>query len=224
MILTRRYMKPVDAFTLIEMMTVVAIMAVHTKVAFPGIKMAMVNAQMARSTQDARSIVMGLRSWATDNGGAFPAEETHEGDSISSSNDAFRDLVPNYIDTEAIFVVGCFNHGRSADNRIDEVDDILQPGKNHFANVAGLTDTIRSNWPLVVDGNFGQFILDTSSRKLREEGNGTVKLSPREYGLLSFFLEKRGTALSQERIMSEVWGTRRLRHEPKYRPVCDSTA
>jgi hypothetical protein len=186
--------------------------------------MAMVNAQMARSTQDARSIVMGLRSWATDNGGAFPAEETHEGDSISSSNDAFRDLVPNYIDTEAIFVVGCFNHGRSADNRIDEVDDILQPGKNHFANVAGLTDTIRSNWPLVVDGNFGQFILDTSSRKLREEGNGTVKLSPREYGLLSFFLEKRGTALSQERIMSEVWGTRRLRHEPKYRPVCDSTA
>jgi prepilin-type N-terminal cleavage/methylation domain-containing protein len=217
-------MKPVDAFTLIEMMTVVAIMAVHTKVAFPRIKMAMVNAQMARSTQDARSIVMGLRSWATDNGGAFPAEETHEGDSISSSNDAFRDLVPNYIDTEAIFVVGCFNHGRSADNRIDEVDDILQPGKNHFANVAGLTDTIRSNWPLVVDGNFGQFILDTSSRKLREEGNGTVKLSPREYGLLSFFLEKRGTALSQERIMSEVWGTRRLRHEPKYRPVCDSTA
>jgi len=68
MILTRRYTKPVDASTLIEMMTVVAIMAVLTMVAFPGIKMAMVNAQMARSTQDARSIVMGIRSWATDNG------------------------------------------------------------------------------------------------------------------------------------------------------------
>ena len=68
MILTRRYTKPVDAFTLIEMMTVVAIMAVLTMVAFPRIKMAMVNAQMARSTQDARSIVMGIRSWATDNG------------------------------------------------------------------------------------------------------------------------------------------------------------
>jgi len=68
MILTRRYTKPVDASTLIEMMTVVAIMAVLTMVAFPRIKMAMVNAQMARSTQDARSIVMGLRSWATDDG------------------------------------------------------------------------------------------------------------------------------------------------------------
>ncbi len=68
MILTRRYTKPVDASTLIEMMTVVAIMAVLTMVAFPRIKMAMVNAQMARSTQDARSIVMGIRSWATDNG------------------------------------------------------------------------------------------------------------------------------------------------------------
>ncbi|MDA9922190.1 prepilin-type N-terminal cleavage/methylation domain-containing protein [Verrucomicrobiales bacterium] len=155
MILTRRYTKPIDAFTLIEMMTVVAIMAVLTTVAFPGIKMAMVNAQMARSTQDARSIVMGLRSWATDNGGAFPAEETYEGDSISSSNDAFRDLVPDYIDTEAIFVVGRSNHGKSADNRIDEIDDILQPGENHFAYVAGLTDTSRSNWPLVVDGTDG---------------------------------------------------------------------
>jgi prepilin-type N-terminal cleavage/methylation domain-containing protein len=50
MILTRRYTKPVDAFTLIEMMTVVAIMVVHTMVAIPGIKMAMVNAQMERST------------------------------------------------------------------------------------------------------------------------------------------------------------------------------
>jgi len=204
MILTRRYTKPIDAFTLIEMMTVVAIMAVLTTVAFPGIKMAMVNAQMARSTQDARSIVMGLRSWATDNGGAFPAEETYEGDSISSSNDAFRDLVPDYIDTEAIFVVGRSNHGKSADNRIDEVDDILQPRENHFANVAGLTDTSRSNWPLVVDGNFGRFILDTSSRKLWEKGNGTVKLSTKEHGLLSFFHEKRGTALSWERILSEV--------------------
>ncbi len=131
-------------------------------------------------------------------------EETCEGDPISSFNDAFRDLVPNYIDTEAIFVVGRSNHGRSAVNRVDEVDDILQPGGNHFANVAGLTDTSRSNWPLVVHGNFGRFIFDTCSRKLREEGNGTVKLSSKEYGLLSFFLEKRGTALSRERIMSEV--------------------
>ncbi|MDA8634716.1 response regulator transcription factor [Verrucomicrobiales bacterium] len=53
---------------------------------------------------------------------------------------------------------------------------------------------------------FGRFLLDTSSRKLREEGNGPVKLSPKEYDLLSFFLEKRGTALSRERIMSDVWG------------------
>lgn len=155
MILRRRYSKPVRAFTLIEMMTVVAIMAVLTTVAFPGIKMAMVNAQMARSTADARSIAMGLRSWATDNDGNFPVGETFEGEPISSSNDAFRDLVPDYIDTESIFVVGRSNHGSRADNRIDEVDDILQPGENHFAYVAGLTDTSRSNWPLVVDGTDG---------------------------------------------------------------------
>lgn len=59
----------------------------------------------------------------------------------------------------------------------------------------------------VGDSNrFGRFVLDTASRKLRDEEAGPVKLSPKEYELLSFLLEKRGTALSRERIMDEVWG------------------
>lgn len=155
MILPARYRKPEAAFTLIELMTVVSIMAVLTTIAFPGIKLAMINAQMARSTADARSIAIGLRSWAADNQGAFPVGETFEGEEILSSNDAFRDLVPYYIDTEAVFTVGRSNYGKTADNRIEEVDEILEPGENHFAYIAGLTDTSRSNWPLIVDGTNG---------------------------------------------------------------------
>ena len=130
-------------------MTVVYIMAVITTIAFPGIKLAMMNAQMARTTANARSIVIGLRAWAADNGGAFPAGETYEGEEIVSANDAFRDLLPYYIDTEAIFAVSRSNYGKQADNRIEEWDEVLEPGENHFAYIAGLSDTSRSNWPLV---------------------------------------------------------------------------
>jgi prepilin-type N-terminal cleavage/methylation domain-containing protein len=167
MILPRKNTKTAEAFTLIELMTVVSIMAVLTTIAFPGIKLAMMNAQMARSTANARSIVMGLRAWAGDNQGVFPVEETYEGEEIVSSNDAFRDLIPYYIDTEAIFAVARSNYGKQADNRIEELDEILEPGENHFAYVAGLTDTSRSNWPLVTDGT---------------SGNGTYVSEPGEKG------------------------------------------
>jgi DNA-binding response OmpR family regulator len=53
---------------------------------------------------------------------------------------------------------------------------------------------------------FGSFHLDQDSRKLRDDKKGWVKLSPKEYQLLAFFLERRGRALSRDQIMSGVWG------------------
>lgn len=61
---------------------------------------------------------------------------------------------------------------------------------------SGRADTLR----------FGSFHLDQDSRKLRERTKGWVKLSPKEYELLAFFLERRGQALSRDQIMSGVWG------------------
>ncbi|MDF1861498.1 MAG: DNA-binding response regulator [Verrucomicrobiales bacterium] len=63
-------------------------------------------------------------------------------------------------------------------------------------SAAGRVDTLR----------FGSFHLDQDSRKLRERTKGWVKLSPKEYELLAFFLERRGQALSRDQIMSGVWG------------------
>ncbi|MAS96582.1 MAG: DNA-binding response regulator [Verrucomicrobiales bacterium] len=53
---------------------------------------------------------------------------------------------------------------------------------------------------------FGSFRLDTRARKLRGADNQVVKLSPKEYELLAFFLDHRGEALSREKIMDSVWG------------------
>lgn len=143
------------AFSLLELMTVVSIMAVLATISFPGIQIAMTNAQLARTTAHVRSIAMGLRGWAADNEGVFPAGEDFYGEEITSSNDAFRDLLPDYIDNEQIFAVARSAWGPSADNRIDDRAEVLEPGENHFAYIAGLHDTSRSNWPLVVDGTDG---------------------------------------------------------------------
>lgn len=53
---------------------------------------------------------------------------------------------------------------------------------------------------------FGEFRLEPASRKLRNGTGESVKLSPKEYELLAFFLAHRGEALSRDRIMDGVWG------------------
>ncbi|NRB73755.1 MAG: response regulator transcription factor [Verrucomicrobiales bacterium] len=53
---------------------------------------------------------------------------------------------------------------------------------------------------------FGGFRLDPGARRLLDLEGEPLKLSPKEYELLHFFLQHRGEALSRERIMDEVWG------------------
>lgn len=149
----RRRLAP--AFSLIELMTVVSIMAILSAIALPGLQGAKLNAQQNAAMGNARSIAMGLRTYAQEYDGIFPAFENEEGESIETSNDAFRELVPDYIDSERVFAVSRSAWGSKADGRIDEPDDRLQAGENHFAYVAGLFDTSRTDWPLVVDGTDG---------------------------------------------------------------------
>jgi len=54
--------------------------------------------------------------------------------------------------------------------------------------------------------SFGRFRLELGARKLRDQSGKPVKLSPREYDLLAFFLQHRGEALRRDRIMDQVWG------------------
>lgn len=152
-------------FSLIELLTVVSIMAILGTIAMPAMQSAMTNAQMARATANARSIAMGLRTYAADHDGVFPVEEDLEGNTISTSNDAFRALVPYYIDSEKIFALKRSAWGKEADGRQEEASEILEAGENHFAYVAGLSDTSQSSFPLVVDGTNGSGMYVTERGK-----------------------------------------------------------
>lgn len=145
------------AFTLIELLTVTAIIAVLSAAIFPGVKASMRNAQMNAAMQNARQISVSLRNYAADFEGMFPAAfDLKTEEEYSNSNEVFRNLFPQYIDTERVFAVAGSAWGGRADGRIDDENEILEPGENHWAYIAGLTDTSRSDWPLLVDGSNGE--------------------------------------------------------------------
>lgn len=147
----------VRGFTLIELMTVTAIIAILASVTFPGIKAAIRMAQMNAAMQHAKQISTSLRSYASDFDGVFPGTvDLVTEEEYSNSNEVFRMLVPEYIDTERVFTVPGSAWGSRADGRIDDESDRVREGENHWAYVAGLTTASRSDWPLIVDGTDGE--------------------------------------------------------------------
>ena len=183
------------AFTLIELLVVIGIIAILVGVAAPGLTGSMLTGRIAQATAHARQVALALRMYAQDNDGNFP-----ENTSFQSSNDAFRELFPGYMDTEAIFAVASSPVGKKADNAIEPRERILARGENHWAYVQGLSTTSNSNWPLVVDhsdgsGHFGndpsqpggswrgtKAILvrcDTSAAALKLHGTGKKRYLPR---------------------------------------------
>lgn len=138
------------AFTLIELLVVIGIIAILVGVAAPGLTSSMLSGRIAQATAHARQVALALRMYAQDNEGAFP-----ENANFQSSNEAFRELFPEYLETEAIFAVASSPVGKKADNAIEPRERILAHGENHWAYVQGLSTTSNSSWPLVVDHSDG---------------------------------------------------------------------
>ena len=140
------------AFTLIELLVVISIIAILASVSMPAFQKAIMSGQQSAAMQSARQIALGLRAYSNDYGGAYPTGTNSYGQQINTSNDAFRSLVPTYIDNEQTFTVSRSIDGPKADNKIDPYTEILKPGENHWAFIEGLDATSNSLWPLVVDG------------------------------------------------------------------------
>lgn len=147
--------KPKRAFTLIELLVVICIIAVLAGLLTPALQTAMKNGKMTNAMNNARQIALALRMYANDNDGNYPLNTNSYGENITTSNDAFRSLIPTYLDNERIFALAGSKAGPSADNNIQDAAHILQPGENYWSFVSGLTAISNSNWPLVVDSDNG---------------------------------------------------------------------
>jgi len=182
-----------QGFTLLELLTVISIIGILASVAGPGLSNALQAAKANAAMQKARQIALGLRGFALDNGGAYPVGENTFGESITSSNAAFRDLY-DYLEDESVFAVKGSNWGADADNKMESGSDYVQAGENHFAYIAGLDTMSRSSWPLVTDGTDGQgtFVTDRKQRGglwagkrgaiVRCDGSGSVVRLSRSKG------------------------------------------
>jgi prepilin-type N-terminal cleavage/methylation domain-containing protein len=143
------------AFTLIELLVVISIIALLAGIAMPVFGVAVMQGKMIAALNKAKQIGTTLHIYANDHGGTFPHGKNDFDEQITNANDAFRGLIPAYLDSESIFVVPGSKAGATADNRISSAAQILERGENHWAYVAGLTSTSNSGWPLVVDHTDG---------------------------------------------------------------------
>ena len=155
------------AFTLIELLIVITIIAVLAGIALPAYNGVKERGDQTKDLSNAKQIALALRQFAIDNNGAYPNKQPDaaaNGDYSAAastipttSNDAFWWLFPNYLQSEQIFAVtGSAYTPGNPDNRLDPTASArnltLAQKENNYAYVTGLTDTSNPSFPVIADG------------------------------------------------------------------------
>jgi len=160
--------KNIKAFTLIELLIVVTIIAVLASIALPAFIGVKERGDQTKDLSNAKQIALGLKQFAIDNNGQYPSHPPAASYSAgaglpANSNDALWWLFPvadqqGYIQSEQIFAVSGSAYTKSnPDNHLDAPGSVarqftLAAGENAYAYVAGLTDTSNPTFPLLADG------------------------------------------------------------------------
>jgi len=143
-----------NAFTLIELLVVIAIIAVLASIALPVFTTVQERGAQTKDLSNAKQIGLGLKLYAGDNDGKFPVVPAN-----GTSNDAFAQLIPQYVPTEKIFYLAKSAWTPAQPDEVFGVDangapasDTLKAAENNFAYVNNLSDTSNPNFPLIADG------------------------------------------------------------------------
>jgi prepilin-type N-terminal cleavage/methylation domain-containing protein len=155
------------AFTLIELLVVIAIIAVLASIALPVFTSVQIKGAQTKALSNGKQIGLALRLYSSDNNGTYPSylvnsdgtPTTSPPTAVSSSNDAFCQLFPNYIKSEAIFWLSKSKWCNAVppDELQDSTltvpsTDTLKSGENEWAYVLGLNDSSNPSVPLLANG------------------------------------------------------------------------
>ena len=152
------------AFTLIELLVVITIIAILASIALPAFTSVQQKGKQTKALSNAKQIALALRLYASDHDGTYPSTTLDASGNptttdVSTSNDAFAQLFPTYIKSEAIFYVG--GSAWCAPGPPDEQTDAttlspstltLAAGENEWAYVLFLNDTFNPSVPMIADG------------------------------------------------------------------------
>ena len=145
---------PQSAFTLVELLVVISIIAILAGFAMPAMSRAMESADRTKVLNDGKQIALSMKNYAADYQGEFPffTDPDRKTGEPQSANDILATLVPNYIANEQIFTIKKSGYCRpGADGNITQ-GRILERGENGWAYVRGLNDTSNGRWPLLAPG------------------------------------------------------------------------
>lgn len=169
--------KTSSAFTLIELLVVIAIIAILASIALPAFSAVQERAKQTKDLSNGKQVALSLKQFALDNNGVFPNRIYGGGLAYdaapplaagSSSNAAFRWLVPTYTNSEDIFVVPGSAWSVGDDNSLDAVLNAsggatypvagggvdattLAQGEVGYAYITNLNDTSNPQFPLLCD-------------------------------------------------------------------------
>ena len=170
--------KTSSAFTLIELLVVIAIIAILASIALPAFSAVQERAKQTKDLSNGKQVALALKQFALDNNGVFPNNIYGGGNTYaaapplaagSTSNDAFRWLVPTYTNSEDIFVVPGSKWSVGDDNSLDAALNVsggatypvagggvdnttLASGEVGYAYVTNLNDTSNPQFPILIDG------------------------------------------------------------------------
>jgi prepilin-type N-terminal cleavage/methylation domain-containing protein len=155
-----------NAFTLIELLVVISIIAILAGIALPVFSQVQVKGAQTKALSNAKQIATALKLYAIDNSGQFPSYDLKAGvpdttSQVKSSNDAFSQLIPDYVPQEDIFWLAksqwCASKPNGPDNQMDPPGTspnalTLAAGENEWAYVLNLNDTSNAAMPVIADG------------------------------------------------------------------------
>jgi prepilin-type N-terminal cleavage/methylation domain-containing protein len=155
-----------NAFTLIELLVVISIIAILAGIALPAFTQVQIRGRQTQALSNVKQIALACKLFAMDNSGNYPSNQldtttlqpSTTAGPVTSSNQAFQQLFPDYLQTEMIFFEPGSNFTPSPPDNLIDVPQVANPtntlkkGENTFAYVLGLTDTSNSLFPLIADG------------------------------------------------------------------------